>query len=393
MNVRTLRPDGPETPRLLVEHARIVAAAGVIEDGWLLASDRIEAIGRGVPPRPTDAANVDAGGEWLVPGFVDVHCHGGGGRAIYSGQTEDVRIAARTHLEHGTTTMLASIGSMALPRMLQAASAVATVIEDGSAPNLVGIHFEGPFLSPQRSGAQTANALVLPSESVLDSLLDAAGGHTRLMTIAPELPGAIELVARRPDIEFAIGHTDADSAQFDRAVDAGAHHVTHLFNAMPPIGHRAPGPAVRAMLDDRVTVEIIADGHHLADDAMRLALRTAGRERVVLVTDAMAATGLGDGHYAFADREVDVTDGVARLHGTATLAGSTLLLAEAFERLVSKLGVSVPDAVRMASTNAADRMRLADRGRLETGARADLLLVSNDGSVRRLLRSVTTRRL
>jgi N-acetylglucosamine-6-phosphate deacetylase len=296
-----------------------------------------------------------------------------------------VRIAAKAHRDAGTTTMLASIGSMALPRMLEAARAIAAAIDDSSAPNLAGIHFEGPFLSRSRAGAQTQSALTAPDEEVFSELMAAAGGHARMMTVAPELPGALDLVAAHDELAFALGHTDATADEFSAGVDAGAAHVTHLFNAMPPFSHRTPGPLARGLLDARLTVELIVDGHHLADDTVRLALRATGPERIVLVTDAMAAAGLGDGHYAFADREVDVVEGMATLTGRPTIAGSTLLLHRAVERLVDRLGVEVPDAVRMSSTNAADLMGWTDRGRIAVGARPDLIELDGRG---RLVRRI-----
>jgi len=358
---------------LVVSGARIAAGDGVIDDGWLVASDRIDALGAGAPPHIEGATRIDLHGHWLTPGFIDLHCHGGGGSSVYSGSVDDVRIAAKAHLDAGTTTMLASIGSMALPRMLDAARAIASTIDDGSAPNLAGIHFEGPFLSRSRAGAQTLSALTPPDDEVFYELMAAAGGHARMMTVAPELPGALEFVAVHDELAFALGHTDATADEFSAGVDAGAAHVTHLFNAMPPFSHRTPGPLARGLLDARLTVELIVDGHHRADDTVRLALRTAGPERIVLVTDAMAAAGLGDGHYAFADREVDVVDGMATLAGRPTIAGSTLLLHRAVEILVDRLGVEVPDAVRMSSTNAADLMGWKDRGRIAVGTRPDLV--------------------
>jgi N-acetylglucosamine-6-phosphate deacetylase len=364
---------------VVVSGARIAAADGVIDDGWLVASDRIDALGTGAPPRLDEATRIDLHGHWLAPGFVDLHCHGGGGSSIYSGNVDDVRIAAKTHGDAGTTTMLASIGSMALPRMLEAARAIATAIDDGSAPHLAGIHFEGPFLSRSRAGAQTVSALTAPDDEVFSELMAAAGGHARMMTVAPELPGALEFIAAHDELAFALGHTDATADEFSSGVDAGAKHVTHLFNAMPPFSHRTPGALARGLLDARLTVELIVDGHHLADDTVRLALRTAGPERIVLVTDAMAAAGLGDGHYSFADREVDVVDGVATLAGRPTIAGSTLLLHRAVERLVDRLGVAVPDAVRMSSTNAADLMGWTDRGRIAVGAKPDLVELDDRG--------------
>jgi N-acetylglucosamine-6-phosphate deacetylase len=356
----------------LLSNARIVTEGGVV-DGWLhIVDGLIDGFGAGRMPEAGD----DLDGAWVVPGFVDVHCHGGGGRSFYSGDVDDVRLAAAAHLRRGTTGTLASIGSAALPTMIAAAQAIATVIEAGDSPNLLGIHFEGPFLSTKRAGAQTTTALLEPNESVFAELMAAAGGHARLMTIAPELPGAIGLIAgHSSELVFALGHSDATAEQFTAATDAGARHVTHLFNALPPFLHRAPGPVARAMLDTRLTTELIADGHHLADDTMRVAIATGGADRIVFVTDAMAATGLGDGSYSFVDRTVDVKDGVAYLKGTTTLAGSTLFLAGAFERAVTTLGVGLLDATLMAAGNASRLMGWQDRGRIAVGARADLVVL------------------
>jgi N-acetylglucosamine-6-phosphate deacetylase len=243
-----------------------------------------------------------------------------------------------------------------------------------------GIHFEGPFLSPRRRGAQTESALRLPDEAVFRALLRAAGGHAASMTIAPELPGALDLIRRhRDDLVFCVGHTDADADGFQAAVDAGARHVTHLFNAMPALTHRAPGLVGRALLDPRVTVELIADGHHLAADTVRLALAAAGTGRGVLVTDAMAAAGVSDGRYDFMDRSVDVRGGAAYLHGTETLAGSTLFLGEAAARVGALTPLSPVDTARLTAANAARVLGWSDRGVLAPGAAADLVL-SPDGT-------------
>jgi N-acetylglucosamine-6-phosphate deacetylase len=250
------------------------------------------------------------------------------------------------------------------------------VIEDGSAPNVAGIHFEGPFLSPARRGAQTATALRDPDPGILEGLLDAAGGHAVSMTIAPELPGALELIdAYRGRIRFCLGHTDATGDRFREAVDRGARVATHLFNAMPPLHHRAPGPVAAALLDDRVTCELIADGHHLAPDTIRLAHRAAGPGRLVFVSDAMPAAGQADGRYAYVDREVVVADGAAFLAGTATLAGSASFLADAFRRAVADVGLPVTDAARMCAGNAARLLGLTDRGAVRPGLRADLVVL------------------
>jgi N-acetylglucosamine-6-phosphate deacetylase len=377
------------TVRVLT-NARLVLPDRVVDNGWLaVRAGRIAALGSGEPPATAAMAGAgtdnaagagDVERQWVLPGYIDVHCHGGGGSALYTGDVDDVRRAAAAHLRRGTTSMLASVGTTQPETMLAAARAIARAIDDGTAPNLRGIHFEGPFLSAQRRGAQTASALRLPDEAFYAELIEAAGGHARAMTIAPELDGALELIRRHADeLVFCIGHTDADAGVFAAAVDAGARHVTHLFNAMPALGHRAPGPVGRALLDPRVTVELIADGHHLAADTVRLALETAGTERIVLVTDAMAAAGLGDGRYSFVDRTVDVRDGAAFLRDTDTLAGSTAFIADAASRAESWGALSPAETARISAANAARLLGWSDRGLLQAGAVADLV-VSPDGS-------------
>ncbi|GHJ37443.1 N-acetylglucosamine-6-phosphate deacetylase [Streptomyces sp. TS71-3] len=391
---------------LLLVNGRLVTPGRVTGRGWLLVADGlIAALGEGDPPdgaRVGDGGSggslgsggsgasgggmpgephagsgprvVDLDGRMLVPGFVDAHCHGGAGHSVYTGVKDDVRAAAAGHLARGTTTMLASVATVAPEAMTDAVRAIASVIEDGTAPAVAGIHLEGPFLSPARRGAQTRGALRAPDERVLAGLLEAAGGHAVSMTIAPELPGAPDLIRRHADeLVWCLGHTDASAEAFSEATDLGARAVTHLFNAMPPLHHREPGPVASALLESRLRCELILDGHHLAVDTARLAYRLAGPERLLLVSDAMPAAGMPDGTYRFADREVTVTEGVARLLGTDTLAGSTLFVAEAFRRAVLDVGIPVPDAVLMAATTPAALLGLTDRGALRPGLRADLV--------------------
>jgi N-acetylglucosamine-6-phosphate deacetylase len=268
---------------------------------------------------------------------------------------------------------------MRLDRMVRAAEAIA----EAGAPNVRGIHFEGPFLSHRRRGAQTADALLAPDEKVFDELIGAAGGRAMAMTIAPELPGAIELIERhRDEITFAVGHTDDDGTWTRRAFDAGARTATHVFNAMPAMTHRRPGPVGAALTDDRIACELIADGIHLSPEALTVATRTAGPDRTILVTDAMAATGLGDGEYSFADRHVQVRDGVATLRGTETLAGSVHFLADALATAVRDLGIPVAQAAQLVASNAARHYGWHDRGTLAIGNVADLVLLSPDLTVK-----------
>ncbi|WP_406053212.1 N-acetylglucosamine-6-phosphate deacetylase [Kribbella sp. NBC_00889] len=389
---------------ITVANARICTPT--LLEGWLqIEHGHITALGPGEPPhdagRPLvtparDAGSagvtggevepgqgvVDAGGRWVLPGFVDTHCHGGGGAALYSGNTDDVIQAASTHLAQGTTTLIASVATMRLDRMLAAATAIARAVATNQAPNIRGIHFEGPFLSPKRRGAQTESALLTPDEQVFADLIDAADGLAVSMTIAPELPGAIDLIHRHHEqITFAVGHTDDDGSHTRQAFDAGARTATHLFNAMPTMTHRHPGPVGVALLDDRVACELIADGTHLSPEALTVATRTAGPDRSILVTDAMAATGLGDGDYSYADRHVTVHHGIAKLRGTGTLAGSVHFLSDALANVVRLLHLTPPQAAPLVSTNAARQYGWRDRGTIAIGRSADLVLLSEDLTV------------
>jgi len=363
---------------------RIVLRDRVV-DGWLRIDDRfIAAVGEGEPPSG-HPVTTDAGGRLVVPGFVDVHCHGGGGAAIYTGDLDDVRTVARAHLAAGTTAMFGSIATTTAEVMIRAARAIAEAASDGTAPNLVGVHVEGPFLSPARRGAQTESALRLPDRRLMSELIDAVGELPLTMTIAPELPGALALIEEfSPRCVFAIGHTAATFAEATAAVDRGARSVTHTFNGMSPFGHREPGAAGVALTDTRVSMELIADGHHVHDAVARVAIAAAGPDRVVLVTDASAAAGLGDGDYAFVDRRVTVAGGRVTLTGTETLAGSAIRLVDAY-RHVRSLGADETAASAMASANAARLVGLTDRGTIRPGTRADLVLLEDDLSVHSVL--------
>jgi len=351
----------------------IVTPDGVV-DGWVrIDGDAIAEIGPGASS--SDGTLVDAGEGWIVPGFIDLHCHGGDGASLYSGTREDVAVVARGHLAAGTTSMFASIATMSAEAMLRATERIVAAVRAGEAPNIVGVHFEGPFLSARRKGAQQESALQAPSSELLDELLERVGALPVIMTIAPELPGATDLIATYADrVIFALGHSDATLEEGIAGIDAGARLVTHAFNAMPPLDHRHPGLVGAALADPRVRIELIADGHHLHDTVLAFAVTAVGSSRAILVTDASAAAGLSDGDYDFPDRLVTVRDGRVSLRGTRTLAGSALRLATAHGRM-RRLGTPAEDAVRLSSGNAAALVGLADRGALRVGARADIVVL------------------
>jgi N-acetylglucosamine-6-phosphate deacetylase len=255
---------------------------------------------------------------------------------------------------------------------------------DESMARLVGIHLEGPFLSRVRRGAHQETALRPPDPVEVDDLLTVGRGHVRTITIAPELPGALDLVRTlvAAGVTVAVGHTEADAATVRAAVEAGARAITHTFNGMPPLHHRRPGAVGMAMDLADLTCELILDLVHVDPVAARALVHAAGAGRICLVTDAMAATGMSDGSYELGGQVIDVVDGQARVSGTSTLAGSTLTMATAVENAVAHLGVDVPTAVAMATTIPARLLPGVDVGRLHTGGPADLVRLDDTARLR-----------
>ncbi|MDQ3690361.1 MAG: N-acetylglucosamine-6-phosphate deacetylase [Chloroflexota bacterium] len=346
-----------------------------------ISGDRISEVGSG--PTPRDAAERhELPGRWLVPGFIDLHVHGGGGHAMLSSDPADIRSAAAFHRSHGTTTSLASIVTAPLEEMLAGVAAVRDVVRSVTTPqrHVIGSHLEGPFLNPRRAGAHDPRHLLPPDPAALDRLLEVADGTLRVITLAPELPGGVDLVRRAvaAGVIVAVGHSDADHAQAMAAFDAGASLVTHLFNGMAPFHHREPGLVGAALADHRVVCEVINDGVHLHDAAVRLAFEAAGSGRIALVTDAIAAAGAGDGQFQLGPATVRVLDGEVRLDGERTLAGSTLTMDVALRRAVRTVRLPIAAAVEAASATPARLLGIGDSvGSIEVGHRADLVVLSD----------------
>lgn len=362
----------------LLTDARLVTPTGVIESGWIrIADGRIGEIGSGSPP---DHAKPRAlHGRWVVPGFIDLHVHGGGGHAMLSEDPDEVLAAVASHRAHGTTSTLASLVSAPLDELLASLVAVRNAVRaEPAGAGLVGSHLEGPFLSPLRAGAHDPRRLLRPDRAILDRLLDAADGTLRVITLAPELPGGIDLVrhAVAAGVIVAIGHSDADLAQANAAFDAGASLVTHLFNGMRPWHHRQPGLVGAALSRPGVVSELINDGIHLHDATARVAFAAASAGRICLVTDCIATAG--EGSFRLGDAEVRVDGDAVRLAGTQTLAGSTLTMDRALRRAVQVLGVPMAVAVDAASSTPARVLGIDDRvGKLEAGRGADLVVLSD----------------
>ncbi|MFE5032260.1 N-acetylglucosamine-6-phosphate deacetylase [Streptomyces sp. NPDC056683] len=374
----------PAAHGLVLSGARAVLPTGVVENARIsVEGTRIAA------DAPENAQVIDLTGHWLLPGFVDIHNHGGGGASFSSGTAEEILTGVRTHRAHGTTTLVASTVTDDMDVLARQAGLLSELAEQG---DVAGIHFEGPFISPCRKGAHSEALLRHPDPAEVRKLVDAARGHAKMVTLATELPGGIESVRLLAEhgVIAAVGHTDATYEQTVAAIDAGATVATHLYNAMPQIGHRAPGPITALLEDERVTVELINDGTHLHPAALQLAFHHAGPDRVAFITDAMDAAGSGDGRFLLGPLEVDVTDGVARLVDGGAIAGSTLTLDRALRRAVTVDRLPVEHAVAALSANPARLLGLYDRvGSLEPGKDADLLVLDADFTLKGVMRQGT----
>jgi N-acetylglucosamine-6-phosphate deacetylase len=361
---------------MIVTGGRVVTPSGVVDGGAVvIRDDRIVAVGAVDPPNSAADTVLDASGDWVVPGFVDLQVNGGVGIDL-TAEPERMGELATDLVRQGVTSFLPTIVTSPAPRRAAALSAWATRVVAPGAAEPLGVHFEGPMISPNRRGAHPPEHLVAPSEDVARGWSRATG--VAMVTLAPELPGALALIRSLAGrgVVVAIGHTDASADAVRHAVAAGATSVTHLFNAMRPFHHRDPGPIGATLGGDGLIAGLIADGVHADPDAVRLAWRCLGPDRISLVTDAVAARGtvvgrgspgpddLGSGRRAPAARTAD-----------GLLAGGLLTLDALVRNLVAMTSCSVPDAVRTVTATPAAVLGLRDRGRLQAGSRADLVVL------------------
>ena len=367
--------------------ARVVTPTGVIADGWVqVEAGVITAVGSGLPPGGGGGGCVDLGGAWLLPGYIDLHVHGGGGHDASASQA-DLAAAVAFHRSHGTTRTLVSLMTAPLPVLAEQLGWIADRVALGPTPegHVVGAHLEGPFLSPVRVGAQNPQFLQLPDRGALSGLLAAARGCLRSVTLAPELPGALELIADivRAGAVPAIGHTDGTYPDAEAAIQAGARLATHLFNGMRPLHHREPA-VIGAALASNLACEVINDGIHVHPAITTL---VAGiPERLVLITDAIAATGVGDGDFVLGGQQVQVRGSEARLTATGSLAGSTLTMDVAVRRAVLDCGLPIEVASAAASANPARVLGIGDScGAIVAGHDADLVVLDDDLRIARIM--------
>ena len=360
--------------------------ASEIQDAGILIRDGvIEAIGpREGMSLPLGAEELQAAQHTAIPGFVDVHIHGAGGHDVMEGTDEALAGVARTLARHGTTSFLATTVTASPDDICRSVEGIARYMSvqyetDQARAEVLGVHFEGPFISSARRGVHPKEWVQLPSAELLERFLRAASGSARILTIAPELLGAVPCIeaARNAGLVVAMGHTDATYEQARAAIARGVHHAVHVYNAMRPFSHRDSGVIGAVLTTPDVTAELIADGVHVEEAAMRILLQAKGAGCVILVSDGISATGMPDGKYKLGKFEVTVSDGVCR-NTEGKLAGSTLTLDRALRNVVG-MGFPLSDAVRMLTSNPAKLLGLEfKKGALRVGADADIVLLDRD---------------
>jgi N-acetylglucosamine-6-phosphate deacetylase len=367
---------------IVLANARVVTSRRVLEPGWLAVDGpMIAAVAGGEPPAGalTDADDVhDLGGRYVMPGFIDLHMHGGGGAQITTDDPDEIQAAIAFHRRHGTTRTLASLVTDDLDRMAASVRTIADIIRGAPGSSVVGVHLEGPFLNPVKRGSHHRDHLLAPDPTALRHLLTSGDGTVRVVTLAPELPGGMDLLREvvSAGVIAAVGHTDATRDQAGLAFASGARLATHLFNAMRSFHHREPGPAGAALTDDTVTCELINDGIHVHDDAVRIALTTAGADRIAFITDATPAAGMTDGEFRLGPVPVFAHEGKVTL-ADGSLAGSTLTMDAAVRHAVHCVGIPLPQVAIATAATPATLLGIADRtGSLHPGKDADLVVLS-----------------
>ncbi|HEV8572345.1 MAG TPA: N-acetylglucosamine-6-phosphate deacetylase [Actinomycetota bacterium] len=372
------------TDRLLFRSSEIHAGQGVVDGYVVVAGGRIEDVAAGDPPAGAEGTVVDVRPHRLFPGLIDVHIHGAGGWSVEAGSADQIRALARFLAAWGVTAFQPSTAALPPEGLERVAVAVGEAMDDHpqDGARILGLHAEGPYLSPEKPGAMNADFFRDPSKEEIEHLGAVAPGTLRHLTIAPEQPGAVELIgwlAARGDVIVSGGHTDASYDQAQAGIDAGIRLSNHTYNAMRGLHQRDPGALGAFALDDRVTCELIADGRHVHPAAMEFLVRVASPERVCLVSDAVSPAGLPPGTYDLVGIGVNarITEEGFCVFPDGTLAGSARLLLHGVRTMVEEVGVPLEEAVRMASLRPAAVARVdGSKGSLEPGKDADLVVVS-----------------
>jgi len=329
---------------------------------------------------------IDAQGGYIAPGLIDVHMHGSAGFELMDGTEEALRTMARFLAKSGTVAFLPSTVTAAPEKTRSVAQLVADYAGSNDEAEVLGVHLEGPYINEKYKGAQYGPAIRPADLGELEELYSILGDKLRLVTLAPEVPGSLDAIAwlKERGINVSIGHSDATYEEAMEGFEAGITHATHTYNGMRGLHHREPGVLGAVLATPGIWAELIADLVHVHPGAIRVLLRSAGVERVVLISDAVQATGLPDGEYMLGDHQIFVKDGAARL-AEGNLAGSTLTMLRAVKNMVQEVGISLQDALRMASLNPAQSLGLADRGWIREGNRADFVILSESFTVQKTI--------
>ncbi|MBD3411118.1 MAG: N-acetylglucosamine-6-phosphate deacetylase [Ignavibacteriales bacterium] len=371
--------------RLALFGGNLVTPFRVIKNGAVLVEDdMIVEVGKSSDVKiPEGYKVIDVSGKTVTPGFVDLLCHGGGGYGFADENDESIQKVSEYFASKGTTSILASLFAKPREKLLADLRRVADYIESNPRSNVKGVHMEGPYLNKQLKGAMNEEYLWTPSVESFEAMWEASKGWIKIMTIAPELPGAYEVMraAAKKGVVLSIGHSTASYEQIEVAIDNGAAHVTHMFNAMKPLHHREPSIALAALLRNELKIELIADKLHVHPAVMELLLKLKGPNGIFLITDSIRAGGMHEGEYEFADQKIFMKEKKAYLPD-GTLAGSTLTLNMAIKNMVTTANAKITDAVRMASLNGAKNIRAGLRkGILGVGKQADIVVMDDEFEV------------
>lgn len=366
--------------RFTLRGTRLVdATMDLAETDITIDGTRIEQLG---PAEQEPGKVLDASSAIIMPGFIEVHTHGGGGFALHTTRADEIRAYARWAPSAGVTSFLTTVvGTPTALPVAQLRAAVEAIEQPGTGAEVLGIYLEGPYLNVKRRGAHPAHWLRQPDPAETALILELTKGYLRLITLAPELPGAHAMIKHLVEagVTVSIGHTDATYEQAQEALALGVTHMTHCFNAMPPLLHRAPGPLTAVLDDTRVQGELIADGIHVHPAVMRMLIKLLGPERTVVITDAQAGAGLANcATFEFAGQTAQVLCGAAYL-ADGTLAGSILTMQQALRHILNTTALSLSEAVGMLTLNPARTAHVTGRkGRLHVGYDADLLIFDTD---------------
>jgi N-acetylglucosamine-6-phosphate deacetylase len=370
-------------------HGRIYTPETELTDGTLLVQGgKILSLGNSSDlDIPASAEQVDCREKIVVPGFIDLHVHGGGGFDF--NDAGELTGAARYHALHGTTSLLPTICPQEKDNLKETLSLLAQGyprVKEGPFPKILGLHLEGPFLNPKCRGAFHSDDLILPGPGEIQEFQNLAAGTIRLMTFAPEIEGGADQIPDMIDAGIipALGHSAATFEEAQAAFSAGVRHVTHLFNAMQRFHHREPGCAAAALLDPIVTVEVIADGHHLHDATLKMVHRLKGPERMVLVSDAVSLSGKEGGECRLGGEQITVREGCA-VNEAGCLSGSLITLSDAVKHLVEKVKIPLPEALRMVTLTPARLLGISEmKGTFQSGSDADILVLSSSLAVEKV---------